>query len=83
MPDVSGWVLPASLLTAEEVAGILRAPSPKTVARLRLQGKLRGVRVGRAFRYDVRDVEALIEELRVTAHNEAWQAKQEHKEQKA
>ncbi|ASR83207.1 HTH DNA binding protein [Arthrobacter phage Abidatro] len=61
---MSGWVVPASLLTAEEVAGILRAPSPKTVARLRLRGELRGVRIGRAYRYDVRDVEALIEQLR-------------------
>ncbi|UVK62576.1 excise [Arthrobacter phage TaylorSipht] len=81
MADGSGWVVPASLLTAEEVAGILRAPSPKTVARLRQRGELRGVRVGRAYRYDARDVEALIEALRTTAHNEAWQAKQEHKEQ--
>ncbi|QOI67682.1 excise [Arthrobacter phage Orcanus] len=83
MPDGSGWVLPESLLTAEEVAGILRAPSPKTVARYRQQGKLRGVRVGRAYRYDRRDVEDFIEALRVTAHNEAYLAKQEHKERKA
>ncbi|WAB09146.1 helix-turn-helix DNA binding protein [Arthrobacter phage Eesa] len=85
MPDGSGWVLPESLLTAEEVAGILRAPSPKTVARYRQQGKLRGVRVGRAYRYDRRDVEDFIEKLRVTAHNEAWiaRAEQENKERKA
>lgn len=74
---MSGWVMPASLLTAEEVAGIMRAPSSKTVARYRQQGKLRGFKVGRAYRYDVRDVEAFIESLRSGAAVEQFYASKE------
>lgn len=59
-----GWVVPASLLTAEEVADLLRASSIKTVARLRREGILRGVMVGRSYRYDVRDVTEALEQLR-------------------
>lgn len=61
---MSGWVGLEQLMTAEEVAEILRAPSSRTVSRLRQEGKLRAVRVGRGYRFDRRDVEAFIERLR-------------------
>lgn len=61
---MSGWVGLDELLTAEEVAEVLRADSVKTVARLRKQGHLRAVRVGRTFRYDRRDVADYIERAR-------------------
>lgn len=55
-----GWELPAGLLTAEEVAGILRATSPRAVHRLRAAGKLPGVRVGRSWHYHRDDVTAYV-----------------------
>lgn len=51
-----GWILPEALLTAEEVAGILRATSARAVHRLRIAGKLPGVRVGRCWHYHRQDV---------------------------
>ncbi|WPM94289.1 hypothetical protein VB1_CDS0040 [Arthrobacter phage Marchesin] len=63
-------------MTAEEVAEVLRAPSPKTVARLRQTGKLRGVRVGRGYRYARADVEDLILDLREAGRTEQWLATQ-------
>jgi excisionase family DNA binding protein len=71
---VSGWVGLEKLMTAEEVAEILRAPSVRTVGRLRQEGKLRAVRVGRGYRFDRRDVEEYVEGLRVEAKREQrWQ----------
>ena len=69
---MSGWVGLESLMTAEEVAEILRAPSTKTVARLRQQGKLAGVRVGRGYRYAREDVEDCIGRLRAAGAVERW-----------
>ncbi|WNM72826.1 excise [Arthrobacter phage RedFox] len=74
---MTGWVGLESLMTAEEVAAVLRAPSLKTVARYRQQGKLRAVRVGRGYRFDRRDVEAFLELLRAEAKNDAWIKQQE------
>lgn len=51
-----GWILPAQLLTADEVALILRATSARAVHRLRTTGKLPGVRVGRCWHYHQDDV---------------------------
>lgn len=50
----TGWEV-GHLLTAEEVADVLRA-TVKTVGRLRREGQLRGVRVGRAYRFHPDDV---------------------------
>lgn len=57
-PDstAGGWILPEQLLTADEVAGILRATSARAVHRLRIAGKLPGVRVGRSWHYHQQDV---------------------------
>ena len=73
---MSGWVGLEKLMTAEEVADVLRAPSPKTVARLRQTGKLRAVRIGRGYRFDRRDVEELVERLRADGKTEQWLATQ-------
>ncbi|MFJ4168345.1 helix-turn-helix domain-containing protein [Paenarthrobacter sp. NPDC089714] len=62
-------------MTAQEVAEVLRAPSTKTVAGLRKKNKLRGVRVGRSYRYHKDDVEELIQLLRGEAKQEQhWDA---------
>ena len=53
---MTGWVGLEALLTRDEVAELLRAKGPRTVDRLRLAGKLRGVRVGREWRYRREDV---------------------------
>ncbi|AYN56854.1 helix-turn-helix DNA-binding domain protein [Arthrobacter phage Andrew] len=74
---MSGWVGLESLMTAAEVAAVLRAPSSKTVTRYRQQGKLRAVRIGRGYRFDPRDVEAFIEALRAEGKNDAWIKQQE------
>lgn len=68
-------------MTAEEVAAVLRAPSPKTVTRYRQQGKLAAVRVGRGYRYAREDVEAFIEALRGEGHTDAWIKRTEQEEQ--
>lgn len=78
---MTGWVGLESLMTAEEVAAVLRAPSPKTVTRYRQQGKLRAVRVGRGYRFDRRDVEAFVEALRAEGHTDAWIKRAEQEEQ--
>ena len=61
-PDsaAGGWILPEQLLTADEVAGILRATSARAVHRLRVAGKLPGVRVGRCWHYHRQDVESYV-----------------------
>ncbi|QGZ16931.1 helix-turn-helix DNA-binding domain protein [Arthrobacter phage LittleTokyo] len=69
---MSGWVGLESLMTAEEVAAVLRVPSVKTVARFRQQGKLRAVRVGRGYRFDRRDVEDFVEALRTEGKRDAF-----------
>lgn len=51
-------------MTAADVAEVLAVPSSRTVDRLRKEGKLRAVKVGRGYRFDRRDVEAFIETLR-------------------
>lgn len=61
-------------MTADEVADVLRAPSSKTVARLRQTGKLRAVRIGRGYRFDRRDVEDLVERLRADGKTDQWLA---------
>ena len=61
---MSGWVGLDELLTAEEVAAVIRADSVKTVARLRKTDQLPAIRVGRSFRFDRRDVAAWIERQR-------------------
>lgn len=48
---MTGWRIPAGLLTREEVAELLRAESPRTVDRLRRVEGLPAVRVGRSYRY--------------------------------
>lgn len=57
-PDspAAGWILPEQLLTADEVARILRATSARAVHRMRTAGKLPGVRVGRSWHYHQQDV---------------------------
>lgn len=56
-PDHSGgWIRPAEILTADEVAVMLRATSGRAVHRLRIAGKLRGVRIGRSWHYHRDDV---------------------------
>ncbi|MGO4143825.1 helix-turn-helix domain-containing protein [Paenarthrobacter sp. YAF11_1] len=77
---MSGWVGLEQLMTAEEVADVLRAPSTKTVAGLRQKNKLRGVRVGRSYRYHKDDVEELIEKLRAEAKQEQFWANEENKD---
>ena len=69
---MSGWVGLEALMTAEEVAAVLRAPSSKTVTRYRQQGKLRGLKVGRGYRFDRRDVEAFVEVLRAESKQEQF-----------
>lgn len=68
-PECAGWVLPEGLLTAEEVAGLLRATSPRAVHRLRLAGKLPGVRVGRSWHYHHDDVTAYVNNERTREEN--------------
>lgn len=63
---MSGWVGLDELLTAEEVAEVLRVPSVKTVAALRKAGRLKSVKVGRTFRFDRRDVQDFIDRNRLT-----------------
>lgn len=48
-----------SILTRDEVADMLRV-SARTVERLEAQRLLRSFRVGRAVRFDARDVDAYI-----------------------
>lgn len=57
---MSGWTGLEALLTAEEVAELLRC-SPRTVGRLRRAGKLPGVLVGRAYMFSRAAVEEFIE----------------------
>lgn len=80
---MSGWVGLESLLTAEEVAEILRAPSTKTVARLRLTGKLAAVRVGRGYRFAREDVEDCIRRLRADGAVERWANEAGNEEERA
>lgn len=61
---MAGWVGLEQLMTAADVAEVLAVPSSRTVDRLRKEGQLRAVKVGRGFRFDRRDVEAFIESLR-------------------
>lgn len=61
---MSGWVGLEQLMTAEDVAEVLAVPSCRTVDRLRKEGQLRAVKVGRGYRFDRRDVQAFIESLR-------------------
>lgn len=68
---MSGWVGLEQLMTAEDVAAVLQVPSTKTVARLRTQGRLRALKVGRGYRFDRRDVEAFIESLRAEQGEQA------------
>ncbi|QGH74527.1 helix-turn-helix DNA binding domain protein [Arthrobacter phage Kuleana] len=64
---MAGWVGLEKLMTAEEVADKIGAPSVRTVAGLRLRGELIGVKVGRSWRFDVRDVDDWIERKRDAA----------------
>ncbi|AYN58268.1 helix-turn-helix DNA-binding domain protein [Arthrobacter phage Kepler] len=68
---MSGWVGLEQLMTAEDVAAVLQVPSTKTVARLRQQGRLRALKVGRGYRFDRRDVEDFIETLRTEQGEQA------------
>lgn len=61
---MSGWVGLEQLMTAADVAEVLAVPSSRTVDRLRKEGKLRAVKVGRGYRFDRRDVQTFIETLR-------------------
>lgn len=68
-PPDPGWVLPDHLLTAQEVAGILRATSPRAVGRMRAAGKIPGIRVGRTWHYHRQDVTNYINNQRQGAHS--------------
>jgi excisionase family DNA binding protein len=57
---------PATLLTAPEVAGMLRI-TVRTLQRLDADGALVPIRVGRAVRYRPEDVAAYIERAKATA----------------
>lgn len=69
---MSGWVGLESLMTAEDVAAVLRVQSVKTVARLRQQGKLTALRVGRGYRFTREDVEECIGRLRSEGATARW-----------
>lgn len=56
---MNGWAPLEALLTAEEVAEVLRC-SPRAVGRLRRAGKLTGVQVGREYMFSREAVEAFI-----------------------
>lgn len=58
---MTGWLGVDHLLTADEVAAILAAPSRRTVDRLRRIGEIPGVRVGNAYRFRPEDVDAFID----------------------
>lgn len=61
---MNGWAGVDHLLTADEVAEVLAASSKRTVQRMRQAGTIRGVRVGRSWRFHPDDVNACIRELR-------------------
>ena len=62
--DLTGdKVLLAGLVTRKQAAAFL-AVSERTIANLQASGELRPVRIGRAVRYSLRDLEALIESKR-------------------
>jgi len=56
-----GATVPLKAVSTRRLAEIL-GTSPKTVRRLHRQGRIRGLRLGRSFRFDVGAVLAALEE---------------------
>lgn len=51
------------ILTTDQVLRFLQLRSTRSIEHLRNRGKLRGIAIGREFRYRLRDVLALVDEL--------------------
>lgn len=62
MVTAGGWI-DDGLWTREDVAAFLNVPSARTVDRLRARGVLRGVKVGRVWRFRPEDVRACVDRL--------------------
>jgi hypothetical protein len=63
MPNTNPPEPAPEIMTTDQVVQFLQLQSSRSVEHLRNRGRLRGIAIGRQYRYRLKDVVALVDEL--------------------